>query len=118
MEYLEKARQFGNRLVVGLNSDASVKRLKGDKRPYVSQDARARVLAGLESIDVIVLFEEDTPEMLIKEVKPDVLVKGADYEESAIAGAAFVRSTGGTVERVDLVQGFSSSDLIRRIQQS
>ena len=118
VEYLEKAHQLGNRLVLGLNSDASVSRLKGSSRPLVGQEARARVLAGLSSVDAIVLFDEDTPEALIREVRPDVLAKGADYEESQIAGAEFVRSIGGTVERVTLTEGFSTSSLLERIRKS
>jgi D-beta-D-heptose 7-phosphate kinase/D-beta-D-heptose 1-phosphate adenosyltransferase len=118
VDYLEKAHQLGNRLIVGLNSDASVRKLKGESRPLVPQDARARVLAGLSSVDAIIFFDEETPESLIQELKPDVLAKGADYEESQIAGAAFVRSIGGTVERIPLVEGYSTTDLLRRIRES
>jgi D-glycero-beta-D-manno-heptose 1-phosphate adenylyltransferase len=117
VELLEAARREGTALIVGLNSDASVRRLgKGADRPITPEGARARVLAGLASVDCVVLFDEDTPLELITRIKPDVLVKGADYLPGAIAGADFVTSRGGRVVRVPLVQGFSTSSIVERLR--
>jgi D-glycero-beta-D-manno-heptose 1-phosphate adenylyltransferase len=117
VELLEAARREGTALIVGLNSDASVRRLgKGADRPITPEGARARVLAGLASVDCVVLFDEDTPLELITRIKPDVLVKGADYLPVAIAGADFVTSRGGRVVRVPLVQGFSTSSIVERLR--
>jgi len=102
-------------LVIGLNSDASVKRLKGDNRPIVPEQWRARLLAALGVLDSVALFDEDTPEQLIHDIRPDLLVKGADYEIEEIAGSDFVLKSGGRVETIHLVPGLSSSDLIRKI---
>lgn len=111
---LEQARDAGDRLVVGLNSDASVRRLKGSTRPVNSEGDRGAVLAALASVDAVVIFDQDTPLELIMALKPQVLVKGADYAESAIVGAAEVRSWGGDVVRVGLVPGKSSTAMIER----
>ena len=117
VELLEQARSFGAALVVGLNSDASAGRLaKGPGRPFVPQAARARVLASVAAVDCIVPFDEDTPRDLIADLRPDVLVKGADYTVDQIAGADLVLATGGRVERVSLVQHFSTTDLVERIR--
>jgi D-glycero-beta-D-manno-heptose 1-phosphate adenylyltransferase len=117
VELLEAARREGTALIVGLNSDASVRRLgKGADRPITPEGARARVLAGLASVDCVVLFDEDTPLELITRIEPDVLVKGADYLPGAIAGADFVTSRGGRVVRVPLVQGFSTSSIVERLR--
>ena len=117
VELLEAARREGAVLMVGLNSDASVRRLgKGTDRPLVPEAARARVLAGLAAVDCVVLFDEDTPLDLIKNVAPDVLVKGADYSRDAIVGADWIESRGGRVVRVPLVQGFSTSSLVERLR--
>ena len=112
--YLSKACDLGNVLVVGLNSDASVRRLKGEGRPVNNQEARALLLASLEMVDAVVLFEEDTPYDLIKMVRPDVLVKGADYQPEKIVGYDLVTSYGGKVETVELVEGYSTTRLIER----
>ncbi|MGC4065896.1 MAG: D-glycero-beta-D-manno-heptose-7-phosphate kinase [Polyangiaceae bacterium] len=112
--YLRKARALGDCLVVGLNTDASVQRLKGPTRPVVSENNRAEVLAALESVDVVVLFGEDTPLELIKELRPNVLCKGADYSEDTVVGAKEVKSWGGEVALIDLVDGASSTKLIAR----
>jgi len=112
---LEAARQEGASLIVGLNSDASVRRLnKGPDRPIVPEEDRARVVAALAAVDCVVLFEHDTPLELIRHLRPDVLVKGADYERNAIVGADDVEGWGGKVVRVPLVPGHSTTDLARR----
>lgn len=119
VELLELARKEGNCLIVGLNSDASVRRLnKGADRPLVSQSARARVLAALQSVDCVVLFDEATPLELIDELAPDVLVKGADYTRDQIVGADAVERRGGRVVRVELVEGFSTTKLVERLRAS
>lgn len=111
---LEQARRFGDRLIVAINSDASVSSLKGPTRPIVSQDARARVLAALSAVDAVVVFDEPTPLELIVAVRPDVLVKGGDYEADSIVGAKEVASWGGQVRIVPLVEGFSTTRLIQK----
>ena len=117
VELLEAARGQGAVLVVGLNSDASVRRLKkGTGRPLVPQAARARVLAGFAAVDCVTLFDEDTPLELVKALAPDVLVKGADYERAQIVGGDWVESRGGRVVRVPVVQGFSTSSLVERLR--
>ena len=113
--YLAKAKAYGDVLIIGLNSDRSVRRLKGRLRPIQSQRDRAEVLLALRSVDYVVVFDEDTPDRLIEQVRPDVLVKGADYELTQIAGAGFVRSYGGKVRRVRLVPGRSTSKILRRM---
>jgi D-glycero-beta-D-manno-heptose 1-phosphate adenylyltransferase len=117
VELLEAARREGAALIVGLNSDASVRRLgKGVDRPVTPEAARARVLAGLASVDCVVLFDEDTPLELITRLQPDVLVKGADYSRDAIVGGDLVESRGGRVVRVPLVHGFSTSSIVERLR--
>ncbi|MEM7654705.1 MAG: D-glycero-beta-D-manno-heptose 1-phosphate adenylyltransferase [Bacteroidota bacterium] len=116
VDYLEKARQFGDRLVVGLNSDTSVRELKGAERPLVPEAARARVLAALEFVDGVVLFSEATPQELIEQLSPEVLVKGADYQLHEIVGHEWVLSHGGRVERIELVEGFSTSSLVEKLR--
>ena len=114
---LEAARAAGDALVVGVNSDASVRRLgKGPDRPLVAEGERARLLAALAAVDCVVLFHEDTPLALIERLHPDVLVKGADYTRDAIVGAAEVESWGGRVVRVPLVEGKSTTDLVRKLR--
>ena len=115
--YLAQARQLGDLLVVGLNSDASVRRLKGPERPVNDEQSRALLLAALEMVDYVVLFEEDTPYNLILKVKPDLLVKGGDYDIDNIVGADFVRQRGGEVRTIPFVQGFSSSSIIDHLKQ-
>ena len=117
LELLEAARAEGAALVVGVNSDASVRRLgKGAGRPVAGQDARARVLAGLAAVDCVVLFDEDTPQSLLEALAPDVLVKGADYAREAIVGADWIEARGGRVVRVPLLPGFSTSSLVERLR--
>ena len=114
---LEAARAAGDALVVGVNTDASVRRLgKGADRPLVAEGERARVLAALAAVDCVVLFDEDTPLSLIERLRPDVLVKGADYAPEAIVGAAAVKGWGGRVIRVPLVEGKSTTDLVRKLR--
>ena len=115
VEYLSKAKSFGHVLIVGLNNDASVRRIKGGRHPIQSQKDRAIILLALEAVDYVVFFGEDTPEKLIRQVRPDVLVKGADYKISEIVGSDFVRSYGGKVRRVKLTKGRSASAIIRKL---
>lgn len=118
IDYLEKARNLGDRMILGLNTDASVSCIKGPLRPVVNEYARARLMAALEFVDAVVLFSEPTPLELIEDVQPDVLVKGDDYTVDTIVGADFVLSRGGRVETVALVPGYSTTKLIDRIKQS
>jgi rfaE bifunctional protein nucleotidyltransferase chain/domain len=115
VEYLEAASQLGDVLVVGLNSDASVRQLKGPARPVLPQEARARILAALEFVEAVIIFDEETPEKLIEALRPDVLVKGGDYTEDQIAGASFVRSYGGEVVILPYIPGYSTTSLIQKI---
>lgn len=115
VRYLNKAKSLGDVLIVGLNSDASVKLIKGDKRPIVPQEERAEVLSGLEAVDYVVLFNEPTPIKLIKAVLPDILVKGADWASQEIVGADIVRAKGGRVARIKLVKGKSTTNIIKKI---
>lgn len=114
--YLEEARALGDILVVGLNSDASVHRLKGGNRPIKNLDNRAAILAGLASVDLVVEFEEDTPFSLIRHLLPDVLVKGGDYNLEDIVGADVVVENGGEVRSLDFVPGYSSSNIINKME--
>ncbi len=116
VNYLAKARAAGDFLVVGLNSDASVKRIKGPLRPVNPEKMRAQVLASLSFVDYVTIFEEDTPEKLIKALKPDVLVKGADWPEEKIVGASFVKSYGGRVLRIPFEHQISTSQIIAKIK--
>ncbi len=115
IEYLAKAADFGNILIIGLNTDDSVKRIKGDNRPIYDQGAREMTIAALHFVDAVVLFDEDTPYELIKLVQPDVLVKGGDYGEEDIVGADIVRKNGGEVVTIDLVPGYSTTEAIDKI---
>jgi len=117
IEILAKAKSFGDILVVGMNSDSSVARLKGSARPFVREEDRAYVLAALEAVDFIVIFDEDTPLETIRALEPDVLVKGAEYDRENIVGADFVEQHGGRVERVPMLKGFSTSSLIEKIRR-
>ena len=116
MKLLAEARANGDVLVVGINSDASVRRLKGEGRPILSEIDRAQVLGGLDAVDFVVVFDEDTPQALIEEIRPQVLVKGGDYTEATVVGAPFVRSTGGSVVLVPLVAGRSTSTIVARMK--
>ncbi len=116
VDYLAKARSLGDVLIVGVNRDSSVKRIKTDNRPIQDEKDRARILAALKMVDYVVMFNEETPEKLIRLIKPDVLVKGADYKISEIVGADFVKSYGGEVKRVRLAEGRSTSHIIDKIK--
>jgi D-beta-D-heptose 7-phosphate kinase/D-beta-D-heptose 1-phosphate adenosyltransferase len=113
---LEDCRRFGSKLVLGLNSDASVCRLKGPSRPIVGERERARVMAALAAVDAVVLFDEDTPLELIRALRPDVLVKGGDYTVETVVGHQDVIAAGGRVEIVPTVEGFSTSNIVERLQ--
>ena len=117
VDYLEASRRCGDRLVVGLNSDASVRRLKGPNRPVHSQDDRARVLSALGAVDAVVIFDEETPLNLILALRPDVLTKGADYTEDKVVGAKEVRSWGGDVRLLDLLEGRSTSAALEKLSR-
>lgn len=117
VQLLEAARKEGDALIVGINSDASVRRLgKGGERPVMPEAARARVVAGLASVDCVVLFDGETPLELIQSLAPDVLVKGADYPRASIVGGDWVEARGGRVVRVPLVSGFSTTSLVERLR--
>ena len=118
IDYLEKARNLGDRLVLGLNTDASVSRLKGPARPVTDEYARARLMAALAFVDTVILFDEPTPQALIEALKPDILVKGDDYTPETIVGADFVTKNGGTVETIALVKGYSTTAMIEKIKNS
>jgi rfaE bifunctional protein nucleotidyltransferase chain/domain len=117
LRYLQHARSLGDRLIVGLNADASVRRNKGPERPINPQDERAEVLEALACVDAVVLFEEETPDRIIKAIQPDVLVKGADWGEHAIVGRDTVEARGGKVVRVPIEQGFSTTEIIKKIRE-
>lgn len=114
---LEQAKGEGDFLVVGLNSDASVRRLKGPTRPIMDQRARRTVLEAIRYVDQVIIFDEDTPLRLIEEIQPDVLVKGGEYQEAEIVGADVVRSYGGRVVRAKMVRGFSTSAIVSYLKE-
>lgn len=116
VDLLNRAKQLGSRLVVGINSDESVRKIKGPGRPFLDQNARADVLSALSSVDEVHIFDELTPERLIKQIRPDVLVKGGDWKTEEIIGAGFVEATGGRVVSLPLLDGFSSSKIVERIR--
>ena len=115
IEILRAARALGDVLAVGLNSDASVTRLKGPRRPIMSEDDRSVVLASLESVDYVTVFDEDTPRRLIAALKPDILVKGSDYALSEIVGRSEVEDSGGRVVRIDLYGDYSTEKILKTI---
>lgn len=116
IDYLEKARSLGDKLVVGLNNDESVRELKGSERPINNENARARMLAALEFVDGVTIFSDDTPEKLISYLIPNILVKGSDYNISNIVGADIVMANGGEVKTIDLVEGYSTTKLIQKLK--
>ena len=115
VEYLEEAATLGDRLVVGVNADASVQRLKGPTRPLVPGEERAELVGALACVDAVVLFDEDTPERLIRAVEPDVLVKGGDWAVERIVGRELVEARGGRVLSIPLREGASTTGLVERI---
>ena len=116
VRYLREARALGDALIVGLNADASVRRNKGPERPINSEQDRAEILAALDCVDGVVIFNEDTPAEIIEAVQPDVLVKGADWAEDAIVGRDTVEARGGRVVRVPIEKGFSTTSIIEKIR--
>ncbi len=117
-KYLEDAKRKGNILVVAVNSDNSIRKIKGKSRPIVSQDYRLRMVAALESVDYVILFNEDTPLKVIKFLQPDILVKGADWNKKDIVGGCVVASYGGRVSTVKLVHGLSTTNIINKIAKT
>ena len=115
VRYLKKARSLGGALVVGLNSDSSVRSIKGETRPIVPQKERAEVLSALETVDYVVIFNDPTPERLIEAIRPDVLAKGADWAARDIVGAMAVKEAGGRVARITLAKGKSTTNIIKKI---
>ena len=118
VQYLEDARVLGDFLIVGLNSDQSVARIKGPSRPIQSQTARALVLLGLRSVDAVICFDEDTPEDIIKHIQPDVLIKGGDYTYDAVIGRDTVLARSGRVELIPFLDGYSTTSIVNRIKNS
>lgn len=118
IEYLAKASAMGDVFVVGLNTDTSVRSIKGRSRPLQDEYSRALILAAMRFIDYVVLFNEDTPENLIRKIQPDVLVKGGDYKPSEIVGHDIVTAKGGKVVTIELVENFSTTQLIKKIRKS
>ncbi len=118
VDYLEKARNLGDKLVLGLNTDSSVSRFKGPERPLQDQNSRARVLASMQFIDLVVFFDEDTPQNLISELIPNVLVKGSDYLAENIVGADVVKKNGGEVKTIDFVPGYSTTRIVEKIKRT
>jgi rfaE bifunctional protein nucleotidyltransferase chain/domain len=116
VRYLQEARKLGDVLIIGVNSDASVKRLKGPSRPVQSEADRAEILAALACVDFTVIFSEDTPEVLIKKIKPDILVKGGDWKPEQIVGADFVLGHGGKVLSLQFIDGKSTTKIIEKSQ--
>ncbi len=116
VDYLEKAKKLGDILIVGLNSDSSVKRIKGESRPINNQEHRMKVLNALKPVDLVIIFDEDTPEKLIKEIKPDVLVKGGDWKIENIVGSDFVKSYGGKVQTIDFIYDISTTKIIQKVK--
>ena len=114
---LREAKNLGDRLLIGLNSDQSVQNLKGPDRPFNTEDARASVLESLSMVDEVTIFQEDTPHELVKEIIPHVLVKGGDYSIENIVGADTVRASGGEVDLIPILKGHSTSNLITRIRK-
>jgi len=117
IDYLAKAAALGNKLVIGLNTDASTRRLKGHHRPINDENARAMIMASFSFVDAVVLFDEDTPYNLIKAIQPDILVKGADYRAEDIVGYDIVKAKGGKVETLEYLPGYSTSLIEKRIRE-
>jgi len=118
VRYLKQAKQLGDVLIVCLNSDNSVKRLKGPTRPLNPQDDRAEVLAGLAAVDYVAIFEQDTPSDTLGRIKPDIHVKGGDYSEETLPEAAIIKAGGGKIKFIPLVEGRSTTNIIKRINNN
>lgn len=117
IDYLSKAKDLGDILLIGLNTDESVKRLKGNNRPIKDQQERAVLLASLLFVDGVILFDEDTPYNLIKKIEPDILVKGSDYKKEDIVGADIIQKTGGEIMTIDFLEGYSTSSILNKIRK-
>ncbi len=117
VDYLEKARELGDFLVIGINTDDSIKRIKGIDRPINKELDRMRLIAALDAVDAVTLFDDDTPQRLISDVLPDILVKGSDYAIDQIVGAEEVIKRGGEVKTIDFVEGYSTTDIIKKIRK-
>ncbi|MGD0335782.1 MAG: D-glycero-beta-D-manno-heptose 1-phosphate adenylyltransferase [Candidatus Omnitrophota bacterium] len=113
--YLEKARKMGDILIVGVNSDSSIRKIKGAKRPLVGQRDRARIIAALKSVDYVIIFKEKTPLQIISKIKPDILIKGADWKKNKIVGASVIKRYGGKACTVEFSPGRSTTNLIKKI---
>lgn len=118
VDYLEKARMLGDKLVIGLNTDDSVSRFKGPERPLQDQHSRARILAAMQFVDMVVFFNEDTPLNLISELIPNILVKGSDYLADNIVGADVVKKNGGVAKTIDFVPGYSTTRIVEKIKKT
>jgi rfaE bifunctional protein nucleotidyltransferase chain/domain len=116
--YLAEAKMLGDILIVGLNTDASIRRIKGENRPINNQEDRAYVLSALKAVDYVILFDEDTPKKIISQIMPDVLVKGGDYKIEDIVGADIVTNNGGKVVTIPFVNGYSTTHIIQSIEQT
>lgn len=116
LDYLSKARDLGDFLIIGLNSDSSIKKLKGMNRPVIDEESRAFQLAAFFFVDAIVIFNEETPINLIKNISPDILVKGGDYGIDTIVGADFVKENGGSVQVIPFIEGYSTTNIINKIK--
>ncbi len=117
IDYLIECKKAGDKLIVGLNSDKSIKSIKKNNRPIQDEKSRAKILASLSFVDVVIFFSEKTPEKLIHIIKPDILIKGSDYLIKQIKGSDFVSSYGGTIKRIQITEGYSSSGIIKKIQE-
>lgn len=116
IDYLFKASKLGDKLIVGVNTDKSIQRIKGENRPIQNESSRASILAALSCVDAVVLFQEDTPKQLIELIQPNTLVKGADYKIEDIVGSDFVIANGGSVETIPFLKGYSTSHIINSIK--
>jgi len=117
IDYLSKSKELGDILIVGLNSDQSIKNIKGTQRPINNQYMRSMILASLFFVDIVIIFNEDTPENLIKIIKPDILVKGGDYNIDTIVGGDIVKSYGGEIKIINYVEGYSTTNIINKINK-
>ena len=117
IDYLSKAKDLGDILLIGLNTDDSVKRLKGNNRPIKNQLERSVLLASLQFVDGVILFDEDTPYNLIKKVKPEILVKGSDYKKEEIIGVDIIESVGGEIITIDFLEGYSTTSILDKIKK-
>ncbi|MEA4968836.1 MAG: D-glycero-beta-D-manno-heptose 1-phosphate adenylyltransferase [Bacteroidaceae bacterium] len=118
VDYLSKAKDLGDILIIGLNTDQSVRKIKGNTRPIQDENSRAIILASMQFVDAIVFFFEPTPYTLIKEIQPDILVKGADYKKEDIVGYDIVSQRGGKVETIEFIEGYSTSNIERKIKNT